>query len=56
MAGGFNIPVGFLAGDPCDDYAGLKWQVFDTQVKAKIFVKLGVNSEILCDHHKATQN
>ncbi len=56
MAGGFNIPVGFLAGDPCDDYAGLKWQVFDTQVKAKIFAKLGVISEILCDNHKATQN
>src|SRR5512140_603336 len=37
MAGGFSIPIQFLAGEPNEEYAGLKWRVFDTQVKAKIF-------------------
>ncbi len=52
MAGGFSIPVGFLAGEPCEDYMELKWQVFDTQVKAKIFAKLGVKADLHHDQHK----
>lgn len=37
MAGGFEVPVGFLYGfneDP--KYAKLKWEVFDTQIKQKL--------------------
>jgi nanoRNase/pAp phosphatase (c-di-AMP/oligoRNAs hydrolase) len=45
MAGGFNIPIEFLAGEPNEEYAGLKWQVFDTQVKAKIFNRIGVKHD-----------
>ncbi|AGF50669.1 sll0639 [Synechocystis sp. PCC 6803] len=38
MAGGFEIPVGFLTG--CNDqaeYTKLKWEVFDRQLKQKFF-------------------
>jgi nanoRNase/pAp phosphatase (c-di-AMP/oligoRNAs hydrolase) len=42
MAGGFSIPVGFLSGEPYEEYADLKWQVFDAQVKAKVFAKIGL--------------
>ena len=42
MAGGFNIPIDFLAGEPNQEYSQLKWQVFDTQVKARIFDRIGV--------------
>jgi nanoRNase/pAp phosphatase (c-di-AMP/oligoRNAs hydrolase) len=52
MAGGFSIPVGFLAGEPCEDYAELKWRVYDTQVKAKIFARLGVKADLHHDQHK----
>ncbi|MCA9969010.1 MAG: DHH family phosphoesterase [Anaerolineales bacterium] len=41
-AGGFEIPVGFLAGNHDDGYEELKWRVFDSQVKARIFSKIGV--------------
>ena len=41
-AGGFQIPIGFLAGPNHDGYADLKWQVFDAQVKSKILAKLEV--------------
>ncbi len=37
MAGGFEIPVGFLGG--CNDnaeYTKLKWEVFDSQIKQKL--------------------
>ena len=51
MAGGFSIPVGFLAGEPYEDYSELKWQVFDTQVKAKIFAKLGIKADLHHDQH-----
>ncbi|NEP15291.1 MAG: bifunctional oligoribonuclease/PAP phosphatase NrnA [Leptolyngbya sp. SIO4C1] len=37
MAGGFEIPVGFLSGFyENSDYNRLKWEVFDTQVKQKL--------------------
>lgn len=41
-AGGFEIPVGFLSGSHSDAYRELKWQVFDNQIKHKIFKKIGV--------------
>jgi hypothetical protein len=55
MAGGFSIPVGFLAGEPCEYFADIKWQVFDAQVKAKIFAKLGVKNDLHFDEHKLAQ-
>ncbi|MEM8829968.1 MAG: bifunctional oligoribonuclease/PAP phosphatase NrnA [Cyanobacteria bacterium P01_G01_bin.19] len=37
MAGGFEIPVGFLNGfKDNSEYTKLKWEVFDTQIKQKI--------------------
>lgn len=37
MAGGFEIPIGFLRGcnDKCD-YTKLKWEAFDTRIKQKL--------------------
>ncbi|MGF1480300.1 MAG: bifunctional oligoribonuclease/PAP phosphatase NrnA [Cyanophyceae cyanobacterium] len=37
MAGGFEIPIGFLGGfNDNSDYAKLKWEVFDIQIKQKL--------------------
>lgn len=37
MAGGFEIPVGFLNGfNDNSEYTKLKWEVFDTQLKQKL--------------------
>ena len=44
-AGGFTIPVEFLAGDVDEEYASIKWQVYDTKVKSKIFNRIGANGE-----------
>jgi nanoRNase/pAp phosphatase (c-di-AMP/oligoRNAs hydrolase) len=51
LAGGFSIPIEFLAGEPCEEFAQLKWQVFDAQVKAKIFARIGVKADLLHDQH-----
>src|SRR5581483_3016344 len=40
-AGGFEIPIGFLAGTGAD-YDQLKWQVYDSQVKQRLFAKIGI--------------
>jgi nanoRNase/pAp phosphatase (c-di-AMP/oligoRNAs hydrolase) len=42
-AGGFIVPVGFLAGTYGNEYEELKWKMFDLQVKQKIFTKIGVS-------------
>ena len=47
MAGGFNIPIDFLAGEPNPEYSQLKWQVFDTQVKSRIFNRIGVRHTLV---------
>ncbi len=37
MAGGFEIPVGFLGSfNDNTEYAKIKWEVFDTQIKQKL--------------------
>ena len=37
MAGGFEVPMGFLSGfNDNSDYARLKWEVYDTQIKQKL--------------------
>jgi nanoRNase/pAp phosphatase (c-di-AMP/oligoRNAs hydrolase) len=52
LAGGFNIPIEFLAGEPNEEYLAMKWQVFDTQVKAKIFNRIGVKNTLHQQQHK----
>jgi nanoRNase/pAp phosphatase (c-di-AMP/oligoRNAs hydrolase) len=42
MAGGFEIPIGFLSGGREDTYLDQKWQVYDEQIKRKVFDKIGV--------------
>lgn len=38
MAGGFEIPIGFLSGfNESTEYTRLKWEVFDAQIKQKLF-------------------
>lgn len=41
-AGGFQIPVGFLAGGHGQDYEDLKWKTYDLQIKQRIFEKYGI--------------
>jgi nanoRNase/pAp phosphatase (c-di-AMP/oligoRNAs hydrolase) len=41
-AGGFEIPVGFLAGNYDDDFMGRKWRLYDDQVRRKLLTKIGV--------------
>lgn len=37
QAGGFEIPIGFLSGgNEHNEYAKLKWEVFDAQIKQKL--------------------
>jgi nanoRNase/pAp phosphatase (c-di-AMP/oligoRNAs hydrolase) len=44
-AGGFAIPIGFLSGRHGDGYEELKWQVYDAQIKQKIFTKIGMDEK-----------
>lgn len=45
-AGGFEIPVGFLSGGQMDEYHEIKWQVFDKQIKQKVFAKIGAENNL----------
>ena len=45
MAGGFEIPLGFLSDENGEDYRELKWKVYDMQIKQKLFDKIGVDSD-----------
>ncbi|MEW5987639.1 MAG: bifunctional oligoribonuclease/PAP phosphatase NrnA [Chloroflexota bacterium] len=47
LAGGFEVPVGFLSGGSAATYQDLKWQVFDGQVKQKLFHKIGVEPKAM---------
>ncbi len=42
LAGGFEIPIGFLSGEHNEEYMVRKWQVYDEQIKQKIFAKIGI--------------
>lgn len=42
LAGGFEISIGFLSGEYSEEYRRLKWQVYDTQIKQKLFTKIGI--------------
>ncbi len=41
-AGGFEIPVGFLAGVYDEEFMRNKWLLYDAQIKRKIWTKIGV--------------
>jgi nanoRNase/pAp phosphatase (c-di-AMP/oligoRNAs hydrolase) len=38
----FNIPILLLTGNPTEEFMDLKWKVYDSQVKFKLYSKLGV--------------
>jgi nanoRNase/pAp phosphatase (c-di-AMP/oligoRNAs hydrolase) len=42
VAGGFEIPIGFLAGSYEEEYMRWKWRLYDEQVKRKLWAKLGI--------------
>ncbi|AOY58259.1 MULTISPECIES: DHH family phosphoesterase [Desulfococcus] len=44
-AGGFQIPIGFLSGVRDEEYRQKKWQLFDAQIKQKIFSKIGLKNK-----------
>lgn len=44
-AGGFEIPIGFLAGSNGEEYSKLKWIVYDQQVRHKIFSEIGAERD-----------
>jgi nanoRNase/pAp phosphatase (c-di-AMP/oligoRNAs hydrolase) len=41
-AGGFEIAIGFLAGNYDDEFMQWKWQLYDEQVKRKLWARMGV--------------
>lgn len=43
-AGGFEIPIAFLVGNNNAEYEKLKWQVYDMQIKQRLFAQIGVKS------------
>ena len=44
-AGGFHIPIGFLSGTNDEEFREQKWEVYDDQIKQKIFAKIGAQPE-----------
>jgi nanoRNase/pAp phosphatase (c-di-AMP/oligoRNAs hydrolase) len=45
-AGGFEIPVGFLAGNHDEGYLQWKWRLFDEQISRRLWTKLGVVTDV----------
>ncbi len=46
-AGGFHIPVGFLQGGQGEKYQQIKWELFDAQIKYRLFNRIGVERDVL---------
>ena len=44
-AGGFEIPIGFLAGINDDELNRMKWHLYDELIKKKFFAKIGVHNK-----------
>lgn len=42
-AGGFEIPIGFLAGIADEDLVRMKWRLYDELIKKKLLAKIGVH-------------
>lgn len=39
-AGGFEVPIDFLAGQGDEEYSDLKWKLFDQQIKQRLMTKI----------------
>jgi len=46
-AGGFEIPVGFLAAIKDDDLVRMKWRLYDDLIKKKLFAKIGIQPTVM---------
>jgi nanoRNase/pAp phosphatase (c-di-AMP/oligoRNAs hydrolase) len=44
-AGGFEIPIGFLAAIKDDELVRMKWRLYDELIKKKFFAKIGVHDQ-----------
>jgi nanoRNase/pAp phosphatase (c-di-AMP/oligoRNAs hydrolase) len=44
-AGGFEIPIGFLAAIKDDDLMRVKWRLYDDLIKKKLLEKIGVTAQ-----------
>ncbi|MEG3641231.1 DHH family phosphoesterase [Magnetococcus sp. PR-3] len=42
MAGGFEIPLGFLSGTDDPDLSAMKWEAYNAKIRKKFFSKIGV--------------
>lgn len=42
MAGGFEIPLGFLSGSDNEELAKVKWEAFNVKIRKKFLAKIGV--------------
>lgn len=42
-AGGFEIPIGFLAGISDEDFVRMKWRLYDELIKKKLLAKIGAH-------------
>lgn len=48
MAGGFEIPIGFLSGfNENSEYARLKWEVFDRQIKQQLLHLVNPEDDVI---------
>lgn len=48
MAGGFEIPIGFLGGfNQNSEYTKLKWEVFDRQIKQKLLQQINPDTKVI---------
>ena len=48
MAGGFEVPMGFLSGfNENAEYTRMKWEVFDAQIKQKLFRLVNPENEMI---------
>ncbi|HET9529728.1 MAG TPA: bifunctional oligoribonuclease/PAP phosphatase NrnA [Blastocatellia bacterium] len=43
-AGGFEIPIGFLAAIKDEELVRMKWRLYDELIKKKLFAKIGVSA------------
>lgn len=46
-AGGFEIPIGFLAAVRDEELARMKWRLYDELLKKKLFGKIGVQPHVI---------
>jgi nanoRNase/pAp phosphatase (c-di-AMP/oligoRNAs hydrolase) len=53
-AGGFEIPIGFLASIKDDELVRMKWRLYDELIKRKLFAKIGVPPAMRSDSSRDT--